>query len=391
MIAYNHTSLDNLLINEEAVAAFDKKLITKEETEAIIKAYPVDLYLPNVFIRLGLFLLTIVIVLMAFGFLCMIALSGSASETTFGILTFVYALFLYAALEFVIREKKNYRSGIDDALLWLSIVALVSAVALLFPSVSVQGYAVLLFIAAFYFLLRFANAVIGAVAFMALLTLVFYTLTPLGNIAKTIMPFLLMGLSFAVYRLAKNLSNNNRLRHYKQGCTLIEILALIILYAAGNYFVVREVSNSLFDLRLKDGESVPFGWVFWFPTILLPLVYIFRGLQKREVILLRTGLLLVAAIVFTVRYYYHVAPIEIAMSIGGALLILIAYFITKYLTPPKHGFTHAEPNDPQLAGLIQVESIIVAQTFHQTPTAEPDKHFDFGGGSGGGAGSTGNY
>jgi hypothetical protein len=389
MIAYNHTSLDNLLINEEAVAAYDQQLISKEEAEAIIKAYPVNLYLPNSFIRIGLFLLTTVIVLMVFGFLCMLAISGS--EKTFGILTFVFSLFLYGALEFIIQEKKNYRSGIDDALLWLCIIAIIGVANLLFYSVSILGHAVLIFIPAFYFLLRFGNVVMGALAFMALLTMIFYTVVPLGNMAKTIMPFLLMAISFFVYWLVRNYKNNNRLRHYKNCCTLIEILALIIGYAAGNYFIVREVSNSLFELQLKEGESVPFGWVFWIPTVLLPAVYIFRGIQKLEVILLRTGLLLVAAIIFTVRYYYHVAPLEIAMSLGGVIMIIIAYFITKYLTPPKHGFTHAEPNDPQLAGLLQVESLIVAQTFHQTPVAEPDKHFDFGGGSGGGAGSTGNF
>ena len=62
-------------------------------------------------------------------------------------------------------------------------------------------------------------------------------------------------------------------------------------------------------------------------------------------------------------------------------MIFISYIITKYLTPPKYGFTHAEPNDPQLAGLLQLESLVVAQTFHQTTTTESEKHFDFGGGS----------
>jgi hypothetical protein len=231
----------------------------------------------------------------------------------------------------------------------------------------------------------------GILAFIALLVIIFYGVTPLGNMAKTIMPFLLMTISFMVYWLAKNYSNNNRLRYYQHCCTLIKILALLILYAAGNYFVVREVSNSLFDLQLKEGESIPYGWIFWIPTVLLPAIYIFRGLQKKDVILLRAGLILVAAVIFTIRYYYHLAPLEIAMSIGGTVMIVTAYFITKYLTPPKHGFTHAEPNDPDLAGLLQVEALIVAQTFHQTPAPETGQRFDFGGGSGGGAGATDSF
>jgi hypothetical protein len=300
-------------------------------------------------------------------------------------------LFVYAALEFIIYDKNHFRSGIDDALIWLSMGFMVSAVNLFFSSVSALAQSVLIFILALYFMLRFANVLMGALAFVSFLAIVFYSLIPLGNIAKTTMPFLLMAISLFVYWLMRKHKHNNRLRHYKTCCTLIEIIALIILYAAGNYFVVREVSNSMFDLYLKEGESIPGGWFFWITTVLLPFVYIFKGIQKKDVILLRTGFLLVAAIVFTIRYYHHIAPLEITLTISGIIMILVAYGITKYLTPLKFGFTHAEPNDPQLAGLFQLESLVVTETFHQATPVEPEKHFDFGGGSSGGGGSTGNF
>jgi hypothetical protein len=240
-------------------------------------------------------------------------------------------------------------------------------------------------------MLRFGNALIGCVAFVSFLGIVFYGVIPLGDMAKIAMPFLLMAISFFVYLFIKRYKNDNRFRYYKTCCTLIEILALITLYVSGNYFVVREVSNTMFALNLKEGESVPGGWIFWITTILLPVLYIVRGIQKRDVILLRTGLLLVAAIVCTIRYYYHFGPLEVIMTISGIVMILTAYIITKYLTPSKYGFTHAEPNDPEFAGMLQLESLVVAQTFDQTTPVEPDKRFDFGGGSGGGGGATGNF
>src|SRR5262249_24927382 len=161
-------------------------------------------------------------------------------------------------------------------------------------------------------------------AFIAFLSIVFNSAVKLGAIAKTAMPFLLMVISITVYWLIRKYKNENRLRYYKACCTFVEILALLTLYIAGNYFAVREVSNIMFELNLKEGESIPAGWFFWIWTALLPIVYIFRGIQKKDVILLRTGLILVAAIVFTVRYYHHIAPIEIAMSIGGLIMILVA-------------------------------------------------------------------
>jgi hypothetical protein len=389
MIAYNHTSLDNLSINDQAATALDHHLISTEEAAAIAKAYPVNFYMPNSFIRLGLFLLTALTILMVFGMFCLSILTSS--ETKFGILNLVFSLFVYAALEFLIREKNHYGSGIDDAMIWLSMGFMVAAVNLMCEPVPPFAQCVLLFVLALYYLLRFGYVLMGGIAFIAFLGIVFYGVIPLGNVAKIAMPFLLMALSFMVYWCMRKYKHDNRLRHYKTCCTFIEILALAMLYVAGNYFVVREVSNSLFELNLKDGESIPGGWIFWIFTVLLPLVYIFKGIQKKDVLLLRTGLLFVAAIAGTVRYYHHFAPAEVAMSIGGVVMILVAYFVTKYLTPAKHGFTHVEPNDPRIAGLLQVESLIVTQTFHQTPATQPDKHFDFGGGSGGGAGSTGDY
>jgi len=389
MIAYNHKSLDHLLINEEAKYALHNDLILKEEAAAIENTYPVNLYSPNLFVRIGLFLLTAIIILMLFGLFCLFLLGSS--ETSFGILTLVFSLLIYAGLEFLIREKNHCRSGIDDALIWLSMGFMVTAVNVLYPSISFLGQSVLIFILATYCLLRFGNMLMGGLAFISFLGIVFYGVIPLGDLAKTVIPFLLMAISFFAYWLMRKYRNINRLRYYKACCTFIEILALILLYVAGNYFVVREVSNSLFNLYLKEGESIPGGWFFWIPTVLLPIVFIFKGIQKKDVILLRTGLIFVAAIVFTVRYYHHLAPLEIAMTIGGIIMILIAYIITKYLTPSKYGITHAEPNDPQLAGLLQLESLVVTQTFHQTTQTGADKPFDFGGGSGGGGGSTGNY
>ena len=43
MIAYNHTSLDNLEIDEEAKAALQNDLISKEEAAGIENKYPVNL------------------------------------------------------------------------------------------------------------------------------------------------------------------------------------------------------------------------------------------------------------------------------------------------------------------------------------------------------------
>ncbi len=119
--------------------------------------------------------------------------------------------------------------------------------------------------------------------------------------------------------------------------------------------------------------------------------YVVAGIRKKDVILLWTGLGLVAGAVFTVRYYYHILPAELAMIAAGSILIIGAYGLIRYLQPSKHGFTSLAPDEPHLLANLPVESLILAETFRSVATPPTDQGGSFGGGSGGGAGASGTY
>src|SRR6478735_6374118 len=198
MIAYNHTSLDNLLINEEVKAAVQNDLISKEEAAGIETKYPVNLYSPNLFIRIGLFLLTAVISLMGFGIFCLMILNSS--DKGFGTMTIIYGLLTYGGLEFIIHDKKHFRSGIDDALMLFSLGFIITGVNLLAdPVSSYLGQSILVFVPAFYFLLRFGNVLMAGIAFLSFISIVFFVFMRMGDVAKYVMPFLLMAISLFIY------------------------------------------------------------------------------------------------------------------------------------------------------------------------------------------------
>jgi uncharacterized membrane protein YgcG len=129
--------------------------------------------------------------------------------------------------------------------------------------------------------------------------------------------------------------------------------------------------------------------VFWITTVLIPLIYIFLGIYKKDRILLRAGLILVAAIVFTIRYYHSVAPLEVVMTFAGIGMIAIAYFLIRFLKTPKNGFTSEEVDEGEMDAL-QLESLVIAQTFNKAGAPAKDG-FEFGGGDGGGGGASGEY
>jgi hypothetical protein len=77
------------------------------------------------------------------------------------------------------------------------------------------------------------------------------------------------------------------------------------------------------------------------------------------------------------------------MVIAGAVLIVLAYILIRYLRIPRNGFTSAPSDEPHPLDTPLVEGLIVAETFQ--PQQPADAGLQFGGGSGGGGGAGGQY
>jgi hypothetical protein len=227
----------------------------------------------------------------------------------------------------------------------------------------------------------------AAAAVLAFFSFLFFLSIRLGELGENLASFILMAFAALVYFLGKSNEQNGGLKYYENCLTAISVTALFVFYASGNYYVVQAVGASLMG---RGNQPLPMGWLFWLFTLLTPLTYIIRGIQKRDAVILRVGLLTLSLTIFTVRYYYHILPIEWALTIAGALLIAIAYGVVRYLRKPKHGFTHE-----QIAGataqLTGLESLVIVQGMGAGQHQIPETGTRFGGGSGGGGGATGSF
>ncbi|RYD89177.1 MAG: hypothetical protein EOP54_26015, partial [Sphingobacteriales bacterium] len=67
MSAYEAGQINSIFVQDEAALALQEKAITADEFATIKTAYPVNLYQPNCFVRLGLILLTIIVIVFSFG------------------------------------------------------------------------------------------------------------------------------------------------------------------------------------------------------------------------------------------------------------------------------------------------------------------------------------
>ncbi|HEY4966314.1 MAG TPA: hypothetical protein VII28_07935 [Puia sp.] len=389
MIVYNRTSLDNMTIRNQAHEAFDAGCISPEENKKISDTHPVNFYTPNIFICIGLFLLTVVIAAFSLGLFFLIIESGIRSFVPPMIFSF---LVCYVVLEYIVSQRRHFRSGVDYALLWMSAAFLCAGIYMSVDHMSAIFLSFTFGMIGILFTLRFANFIMAAVVYGALLAFIVNIAAELGRTAQVVTPFIIMGVSVAGWFLSVRLYHRDSLRHYRQSLTVIQAATGISFYLAGNYYIVSELGNYMFGSSQPEGAGISMGWFFWMFTVVTPLFYIYQGIRKKDSIFLWTGLALTAATVFTIRHYYSVLPAEWAMIVGGIVIIAISYGLTTYLKTARKGFTSRERSNKQVLENLNLESLVIAETFAGSPVAPaPNNDFQFGGGTGGGGGAGGQY
>ncbi|MES2138105.1 MAG: hypothetical protein V4511_00250 [Bacteroidota bacterium] len=397
MIAYDPSFLRNSSIVKKSKQWFSKQLITPEQMNSVLKNYGTGFYSPNFFIKIGLFIFTFIAIAAAVGFYSLFFLLLDVNPET-GSFVFTCLLFSIGCvflLEYFIKNKKVYRAGVDECLLYSAFGFILTAIGILINDGFEPSENVLLFcVFALPFLIaaivRYADRLVTLALAVCLYAIFFLSLLKLGEIAKLIMPFALMTVSIPVYFLATKQKQKEELFHWKKCIEIFEWLALIVFYFAGNYFVIREASISFFDMHLNDGENIPLAFVFYMFTAIIPLLYVYYGLKKKNKTLLWSGLLLIAVAVLTFKYYFSLGNPEITLTLAGMVLIIVSYVCIKVLKTPKYGITFKEEPDEDNFLRSNAEALVIAQNFGGQ-NAEIPSGTQFGGGGFGGAGSGGNF
>lgn len=387
MTAYNTTDLYNKAIADAVEEVSERNCISKESAAAIIEAHPCTLYTPNFMIRIGLTILTLICTLFFGGLLAMMFdVEDSASAI---VLLLMLSIILYVGVEAFIKSNHYYNAGVDNTLMLLSLLLFVVAFVINDYSNNYILAALFGLLVSGWFCIRFTDAFMAVLAFIALFLLVFLLYIKLGTIAKATAPLVMMIIAPLVYAAMQVLAKKESLLFYQFSIQCVSICACISFYACGNYFVVKELSNAMFHLQLGVTDTIPMGWLFWLFTIIIPPAYMVYGIYTKRLDFIRTALVLIAVSVFTVRYYYHVLSPEMAMLFGGVILIAICYWLIRYLTQPRAGFTF-EPAGKQQNKLRNAEALIIAQTFN-AGTHSDGADVQFGGGSSGGGGADSSY
>lgn len=386
-IAYDTKELFNLHIVKEARHWCSEGFITKENLAAIQAKYPSKLYHPNLAIRVLLFVASFIAVSGAGG-LMFIMIDG-ASQAGVGIFLIVFGVgSLFLAEKVFIVNNSHFRSGVAEAGAYSACGYLIFGIGLLTDEnehvLLLAGVVVLAYMS-----IRFLDLLCHILGILTLAALIFYECYQLGGIFQQIIPFVII-LSFsAVYGLARRVRKNDEYYLWEDNLRLTEFLSLLIIYAGGNYLVVRECSIELLDLSLLPGEDIPLAFFFYAFTAISPLILNYRGVTLHNIGMIRIGIVTLAFSVVTFRYYFSIAPPEVALTVAGLIVLGVAAWLFNYLKVDRSGFTREKLLSRQWVG-NEVTAFAVSQTMGGNVT-KPDESFKGGGGSFGGGGASGDF
>jgi len=384
--AYNETWLSNLQLLKETKEWQKNKIISPEQQASITAAYPVAFFHPNLIIRILLFLASLIALSGVTGLLSLFVLSiANGTEQIISALCILYGIAAFFFLEAIfIRTARHYKSGVTEALVYHAVGFTLAGIAGITSGnthVIVISCLALFSFTAF----RYLDLVSTSAAILSLAFLIFYELFEQGGILRQIIPMVFIALFTPLYfflKLQKEKRENERWHH----CIMLaEALTLLIIYAAGNYLVVRELSVNLMDMQIIEGQNIPYAFLFYFLTVTIPVAYIYFGIKNKDIVLIRVSLVAIGFSVFTFKYYYSLGHPEITLTLAGAILILVTIQLLRYLKTPKRGYTRENILSSKW-GSANLEALVVSQTMGGNHSAGASEHG--GGGSSAGGGSS---
>ncbi|GAB3514076.1 hypothetical protein [Emticicia fontis] len=378
--AYNETWVDNIDNQDIIREWYDEKMLSKEQYVEAQKLFPVEFYQPNIFIEFGLFIFTNLAISATFGFAAVTFLS-SLIETSvgLGVVSVIYGASLVFLLEYFIRTRKLYRSGTDNAFLYVAIGSFLTAVfAFTDFKLSLYSYYFLSLLIFIPFLLRYGDPFVAIAIFIVWICF-WFTLTIEWPIGKVVVPFFIMAVSVISYVFVRWWKNKDNSAYYTDAQICIETGSLITFYLGGNYMVVRE-GNALLN-GLTNSTQISFAPLFYLFSIIIPLAYLFFGLKNHDRKMVMVGLAAFGFSIFTYRYYFSILPIEWALTLGGAALVGFSVWGIWFFRTPKWGLSYQQT---QASKYRDFEAFIVSQALpHQGGGKMKFGDGDFGGGGSG--------
>ncbi len=387
MLANNFTNIQNHFLLKELEKLENQDFVTQEQFDEIKNNTVSTKTNSNLLIRIGFFFLGNFLISSIVGFFALF-LTALESQSAFALCSLLATIGCIIISELL--YKKNYFAyGFDDSFL-LSIT--------LFSCISTGLFTENVIAVLFVFVLTSSICTIRYVhvpsVFLALIGcvgLVGYLVTEKNILPSYLLPVLLFLIAIGLYFFQLHTSKLKNNFIYTNVLLTIKIFSLILGYASLNYYVVRELSAVLLGMQLLPGQEIPLAPIFYFATFAIPLFYIFFGLKNRDRVFFWIGLISLAIGFSTIRYYYAILPIEVALLLGGSILFAIVYLSIRKIRNNTTGITFNEDKNLNPLAFDAIKLLLINANVNSTISVTNDSTMEFGGGGFSGGGSEGSF
>jgi uncharacterized membrane protein YgcG len=402
MKAYNETWIRNRAVVQQAEQWYRQRLLTDAQIEKVRQTYPFDFRQTNGFIEVGLFLFTVVAILSCYLLPATAISSLLDNRSTSSLFNIGFGIGIGVLGLVLINRGHLYRNGVDNAFVVMQTGFIAFGFNQLLPeNMTIAMYCLFTLPLLLLVLWYYGDTLIAFFVMAAFYTFVFNGLLQFSW-GRSVLPFVMMGVSAGLFVLVRRI---DRSPYYADPLNLVEWVALIVLAASGNYYVVRELNGLLLDVpvrQLANGRApqIWLPWLFWLLTFAIPAVYLRQGLTRKNRMLLILGVLGLIGAVITVHYYLALVPLNVALTVGGLVLIGLAVAGIRFLRRPapftdkpnrfRNGFTDDPDYESPDQFFADMGTIAAAQAASGAQH-QPGQGIQFGGGDFGGGGSEGKY
>jgi hypothetical protein len=354
----------------------------------------------NIFLRLVLFIFTLIIVGAGIELFFEVFLPRTAAQTT-GIFLLTFAAISYAAAEFAVSRFRLYRYGIEEALAVCSVSSLCAGMeTALFSGRVYSGQPDMEFVvpaagvvASLWIWRRFGLPY----AFLA--AMIFVVWLPGHWTSSHSAQHLMIAAFYAAYLIiVASVRSRHRFTYLDQTYSIAEALLWLGIYLALNLQIPSFGVPGVWHGAPGTAEfSRPFYWTTWVLTWCLPPAVLGRGLARKDRFVIAAGLIAAVLTLVTNKPYLGWPRHSWDPMILGALLIGVALWIRRWLAAGpggiRHGFTAQRLSGRDKAWMnagAAVFGIVSPNLITPSPqSADPD--VQFGGGDSGGGGASSDF
>lgn len=385
MIAFNKELTENTFLLDESKKLRKASFISGEQLSFIKTELPILKSQNNILIRIGFFIL---------GCLLFSSISGVIILFTSSFLGSHYEviLFLYTFIGIIVSEllskKKFHNYGLDDAFILGFQGCFCGAIGVAFdsPLAAFIAMSIMGIIAC----VRYINTISILYCLVGVTATICYTVIVLKVIEKLFLPFILLATATGMYLVFTKLKKNAGIYFYFNAIQILQGFSLLLGYFSMNYLVVRQLSEKLMGFKITNEKDIPFAFLFYLFTFLMPILYTIFSLFTKNRIMLIIGFLTFAFSIYTIRHYCSIINIELALIYGGIALFVITYFVIHRIKNNERGITFKPDRGTNIDVLTNVEAVITATQVDLKPI-ENESKMPFGGGKFSGGGSQGTF